>query len=414
MDNIKIYTDINQIVSNIQPQITLAIQNTLKDEALEYYATLTENEKRIKLAQYKQKFANYMNLLENNTSVALYLEAYEFVLEFRKFILGTLGTINYSFVLGYKPINSNSQVFMKTITLGQVDFLQLLKDKNGDIVGLKNDSGRLRFTSSFLQNLRRLIREIQEKGVKIEINPSCSSFSLINEDLGTRQNFSNGNLFKARINFLQRQYKAQTFYNFQLSVTKDISSKTGRNVFKFYIKRVNGNPDSSTVFSALGKYFSDEMTAKRQAVNQNFNISIDPSYPNVGNLTEMYILAKNRLNHGKNHFYPRQRVSGMTLFELWKQSKNNEPFYSGGDVLMNQIKSFLNSNPSLTSYGTIRKTIQNFYNALNKSSIKETKEQLSKLLLQKTSNSKSITEEERQLSQDIAQSFSKFFQDLTK
>ena len=43
---------------------------------------------------------------------------------------------------------------------------------------------------------------------------------------------------------------------------------------------------------------------------------------------------------------------------------------------MNQIKSFLGSNPSLTSYSTIRKTIERFYNALNSSSIAETKELL--------------------------------------
>jgi hypothetical protein len=61
----------------------------------------------------------------------------------------------------------------------------------------------------------------------------------------------------------------------------------------------------------------------------------------------------------------------MTLFELWNEVRTNrEPFYSGGDYLLNQIKSFLGSNPSLTSYSTIRKTIENFYNALNASSIK--------------------------------------------
>jgi hypothetical protein len=84
----------------------------------------------------------------------------------------------------------------------------------------------------------------------------------------------------------------------------------------------------------------------------------------------------------------------MTLFELWNEIRaNTEPFYSGGDYLMNQIKSFLGSNPSLTSYATIRKTIERFYNALNTSTIAETKDLLSKELLQENSESELITKE---------------------
>lgn len=81
---------------------------------------------------------------------------------------------------------------------------------------------------------------------------------------------------------------------------------------------------------------------------------------------------------------------------------------------MNQIKGFLGSNPSLTSYSTIRKTIEKFYNALNASSIAETKELLAKELLQENSKSELITKEQRELSQAIAESFARFFKDLTK
>ena len=151
----------------------------------------------------------------------------------------------------------------------------------------------------------------------IKIDSGCSSFILVNETLGTRQSFSSGKLFKARIDALQHQYKVQTFYQFELTVTKDISRKTGAEVFKYMTTRVNGNPESSSVFSAIGKYFSDEMTAKREAANKAFGVSIDLSYPNAGNLTELYITAKNRLNQGKNRFIPRKKVPGMTLFELW-------------------------------------------------------------------------------------------------
>lgn len=413
--DMKIETDINEITSIISSQLAPTIDNLLKTNVLNYYATMTEDEKKKKLIQYRQKFAEYKEILKNDISVKKYLQAYEFILEFRKFILGTLGDINYSFVISYKSAKSNSEVQLKTITLGKLNFLQLLKDKNGNIIGLKQDAGRLRFTTSFLQNLRKIIKEIEQKGMSIEINSSCSSFSLVNDDLGARENFDNGKIFKARIDFLQRLYKIQKFYQFQLSITKDITATNGKKVVEFYIKKVNGNPDSSTVFSALGKYFSDEMTAKRQALREANINSIDPKYPNAGNLTEMYILAKNRLNQGKNHFHPRKQIPGMTLFQLWNEVKSNrQPFYSGGDILMNQVKSFLGENPTLTTYNTIRNTINNFYNALNKNSIVEIKNELNKLLLQDSNNSKLITAEEKELSQAIAQSFTEFFKDLTK
>lgn len=408
-------TDVNGLSSTIFSQIAPTIENALKGNALEYYSKMTEEEKKKKLQKYKQRFAYYMNALINEVSVDLYFQAYEFILEFRQFILGTLGAINYSFVIKTNERGSNGSVFMKTLTLGQLDFLKLMKDKNGRVIGLSKSGGNLRFNTAFLRNLRQLIKNIQQTDMNIKIDSGCSSFILTNETLGTRQSFASGKLFKARIDALQHQYKVQTFYQFELTVTKDISKKTGAAVFKYDTIRVNGNPESSSVFSAIGKYFSDEMTAKKEITNETFGISIDPSYPNAGNLTQLYIVAKNRLNQGKNRFTPRKKVPGMTLFELWNEIRvNTEPFYSGGDYLMNQIKSFLGSNPSLTSYATIRKTIERFYNALNTSTIAETKDLLSKELLQENSESELITKEQRALSQAIAQSFAQFFEDLVK
>ena len=414
-NNITIINDTNENASVISSQIAPTVENALKNDTLEYYAKMTEEEKKKKLQKYKQKFAYYMNILVNETSVDLYFQAYEFILKFRQFILGTLGTINYSFVLKASQRGSNGSVFMKTLTLGQLDFLKLMKDENGKVIGLSQSGDNLRFSTAFLRNLRQLIKNIQHQGMNIKVDSGCSSFILTNETLGTRQSFASGKLFKARIDVLQHKYKVQTFYQFELTVTKDISRKTGAEVFKYNITKVNGNPESSSVFSAIGKYFSDEMTAKREAANETFGISVDPSYPNAGNLTELYIAAKHRLNQGKNRFTPRKKVPGMTLFELWNQIRaNTEPFYSGGDFLMNQIKSFLGSNPSLTSYSTIRKTIEKFYNALNASSIAETKELLAKELLQENSKSELITKEQKELSQAIAESFTRFFKDLTK
>lgn len=413
--NMTIYTDIDETASVISSKIAPTLEEVLNKDVLEYYAQMTEEQKKQKLLKYKEKFAEYLKILATETSVKTYFEAYEFILQFRKYILGELGSINYTFAIRANMGGSSGSVFMKTLTLGQLDFLKLIKDEKGNITGLSKSGDNLRFSSAFLSNLRKLIQNIEQEGMNVKVDSGCSSFILVNEDLGTRQSFSDGKLFKARISALQHQYKTQQFYHFEINATKDISRKTGAEVFKYFITRVDGNPNSSSVFSAIGKYFSDEMTSKREAVQSAYGVSVDPSYPNAGNLTQLYILAKNRLNNNKNHFYPRRSVSGMTLFELWNEVRaNTEPFYSGGDYLLNQIKSFLGSNPSLTSYSTIRKTIENFYNALNASSIKQTKDLLAKELLQKGSGSKMVTEEQKKLSQAIAESFAQFFKDLTK
>jgi hypothetical protein len=49
---------------------------------------------------------------------------------------------------------------MKTLTLGQLDFLKLMKDKNGKVIGLSESGGNLRFNTAFLRNLRQLIKNI--------------------------------------------------------------------------------------------------------------------------------------------------------------------------------------------------------------------------------------------------------------
>lgn len=58
---------------------------------------------------------------------------------------------------------------------------------------------------------------------------------------------------------------------------------------------------------------------------------------------------------------------------------------------MNQIKSFLGSNPSLTSYKAIRNSVDKFYQALNNTNIETVKQELSKLLLQNPSTSEKLT-----------------------
>ena len=45
---------------------------------------------------------------------------------------------------------------------------------------------------------------------------------------------------------------------------------------------------------------------------------ISPSFPSAGNFTELYIMAKSRLNGNKNKFQQRQEIRGATLLELWQ------------------------------------------------------------------------------------------------
>ena len=80
---------------------------------------------------------------------------------------------------------------------------------------------------------------------------------------------------------------------------------------------------------------------------------------------------------------------------------------------MEQIKSFLGSNPSLTSFSTIENTVQSFYNALNNDNLNEIKKSLSQLLLQKASVLSIITKEEKDMSEAITISFLEFFKNLT-
>jgi hypothetical protein len=59
----------------------------------------------------------------------------------------------------------------------------------------------------------------------ITINQHCSYFSLTNEIVGTKQDFTNGQLFKAKIDALQKNKANTRWYIFDIEVTKDISKK---------------------------------------------------------------------------------------------------------------------------------------------------------------------------------------------
>lgn len=416
MDNnsLSIQINNNNILNIVQPAIKQNITDILKNNLIDYYSNMTMEEKKEKLKIYKDQFKKIKDgFSTNQKSINYYFDAYQFILDFRKLMLGKLGEINYTFTWSVKERGKTGNVIIRTVTIGSEKFVNLLKDEKGNVVGLEDSNGNLRFNNTLLKRLKNELNNLQKEGLDITINQNCSSFSLINEIVGTKQDFTNGQLFKAKINALQKSRANTKWYIFDIEVTKDISRKEEKAVFKYNIKNVGGQPKSSSVFSAIGKYFADEMQTKRQLVQQNFDMSVDPSYPNAGNLTEMYISAKARLNEGHNNFKTRTSVPGRTLFELYNEIKaNTEPFYSGGDYLMEQIKSFLGSNPSLTSFATIEKTIQSFYNALNNDNFNQIKKALSQLLLQKSSTLNIMTKEEKEMSQAITKSFVQFFKDL--
>lgn len=261
------------------------------------------------LKNYKEGFSLYKDLLDSTDELAAYFDAYEFILQFRKFILGEeLGEINYTFVLKASESGKDGSVYMQTITLGSKDLLELIKDNNGAIKRLRRDGDNIRI-SGLVSVLKQQIKAIQNGGMNIKISTDCSAFSLVNEKLGTKQDFGNGKLFKTQIEALQRNKNAGTWYNFDYIINKDDSAEGENKVFSIEITNAHNSPESSSIFSALGKYFTDEMITKQSAA-AGIGISIDPKYPNAGNLTELYILAKARLNQGHNRFPQRSPVSG--------------------------------------------------------------------------------------------------------
>lgn len=373
------------------------------EDIKQYFSKVTVEEKKEKLQEYKKVFKDFSNKLSSNSDKSLidYFQAYEKILEFRQFILGDLGKINYLLVI------RNTKNEIRQITIGSQTFKDLIFDNENKIVGLSKDSGQIRFNINFKNKLIELIKN----EIEININNDCSSFNLINTKLGAKKQFLNGPIFKSYIQHLQ-SVKRRGRYNFTIDLVKDKSSKDEAAIFKYNIIKVQGNPASSSVFSALGKYFADEMAQKQSMKQSDTRNIIDPTYPNVGNLTELYILAKQRLNNKKNNFPKRRRVSGDTIFKLYNEVKSNtDPFYSGGDVLINQVKSFLGSLPSLTSFATIKKSINDFYKALNEDDYAKIEKKLEKLLLQQQSANK-ISKQEKNLSTAIFESFKNFFDDI--
>lgn len=393
------------------------IQQVLKNQGLDSYSEQTIQDKREVFLNYQREFKKYADLFKGN-GVALeeYLNAYELILKFRTCILGEAGKIDYLFI-----INKSKNVV--TIKLNSTTFSNLLLEKDSDnnlkYFELFEDS--IKFKPSFLSELRKAI-QINKKENKIQIEVDSNNYVLKDAVTNLSITGSSGSFFRRYL---------QALASGEARIKR--GKITGLNGYGFILKQVRINKESSrivtqksynsvkssSVFSAVGKFLRDEYDAKIYYYNNNnYDINmpppISPSFPSAGNFTELYIMAKSRLNGNKNKFQQRQGIRGAALLELWQQVKgNSDAFYTGGDYLDDQIKGFLGALPSLTSLTTIRNAINYFYEALEDiNDIEQMKIKLSKLLLQQPSSSKLRTEEETKLSNDLLQEFNSFFQNF--
>ena len=420
-----------EIQQIIQSQTSPAIQKVLSTSALEQYSQKTQKEaKEIlqKLILYKNRFLWQREQLKKEVPLETYLSAYEFILQFRKFILGEeLGTINYTFIV--TTYEKQSGYTVHNVKLSAEQFSKIISSYGGKFF-LFGDS--IKFPSQLQTDLKKAIQIAKNPEKKASFSNKHfpfdvkigNEFSFTDEETGIKIRCSNKNFF---ISYLQSLASAKG----RISMNKRHQIK-GTNGYYFLLEHhgeriittnARGAVLSSSIFSAVGKYLKDEFDAKTKyySMQQSSSDKLKPpSYPNAGNFTELYIVAKSRLNKGKNKFEgSQQKVSGKDLFELYKQVKSNtDAFYTGGDYLTDQIKGFLGALPSLTSLKTIKNAVENFYQALkdveeNIKNIDHIKKELSKLLLQDESTSKSITDAQKKLNKDLVAAFEKFFSNLT-
>lgn len=374
--------------------------------------TLDENLKNVKpdivnffVSQTKEKIKSYEDFLYLKSQVQKYyhdfadktgnqvpletcFKAYELLLDIRKFFLGDLGEINYSILWSYKEKNGNAKIYDMIISHKMFRDLLLNEDKDAKnmILGLnKSSEGNIRMDTTLLASLQEILFQLQKKGVDFTVDNNFSNFSIHNDIVGRSQDFNNANLFKAAIENAEKRPSKYAHYKFKMDVKLsqkyDEKKEKMKDIFHYTIKEVSGRPRSSSVFSAIAKYAADEKVAKEQKVFDTYNKEIQGSI-NTGVLTEIYKLAKDILNNGHNHFQPKRYISGKTMYDIFKEVKgNSDPFYMGGDILTDQIKSFLGSLPSLTSFTTIKNGITKFYDAFNKKDLSNMKNELTQILI---------------------------------
>lgn len=398
---------IQNIIANILKERTKEI---ISKEAPTYFAFKTQEVLKTKkaLEDLKNQVKSMNNFLKNGeVPLEKYFEAYELLLDVRKFFLGEKGEIDYSILFSRKE---NQEANIYNIIIDHKTFRQLLFNEQNVLQGIKFQGESLRFDQSMLtSSLKKIIDTLKSQGINCSVAGGGSFFRLINENVGKSKDFKDGKFFKEQIEFAKKRVGARYIFDIDIEASK----KDGKDVFSYIFNKVEGSPMSSSVFSAIGKYAADQIEAKEAAFESQLNIQKNVSISS-GHLTEIYILAKDRLNQGKNRFPERRRVyaSGSNgLFNIFAQVRSNsDSFYSGGDYLTEQIKSFLGSAPSLTTIKTIRNGIQNIDNSLSQPNLEEIKKSLLNQIVKKQNN---LMQAENQLAKELTQTLLSFQLDKT-
>lgn len=174
MDNISIITDKEEIKKQVVNDFSKKIYEELIEGASSEFAKIISSDEKIKkLNKWKEQFEIQKKQLENSTQLDDYLKAYEFILDFRKYLLGDIGQIFYKFL-----VQTDNNI-IKTIYMNNEAFKTLLFSK--DIHAVENFKGNIRFTNVFRQQLLNL----KDEGVDISLNENQTAFCLTN--INTKQ-----------------------------------------------------------------------------------------------------------------------------------------------------------------------------------------------------------------------------------
>ena len=394
----KVDIDEKRIQSTITTTIHSQVFPVLKKQAPSYFAEESQKKKK-EFENLKKKILSF-SLGERK--VQNYFQAYEIILDVRQFFLGEKGTIDYTILFSTKGRGKEGEASIHEITIDRKTFSELMLSKDGEKF-LKESGGNIRFTKAFVSKLKQMANNIEaQDGFSFKITDN--NFKVVNEIIGKSRDYKGADLFKKQIE-RQTKLKEGDRYVFEINLEKVTSTKDEKDILSYKIRGVNGGDDSQSIFSAIGKYTADEIEAKNSIINEGgFNTQV--YIPNRGNLSEIYSLAKMKLNNDKNKFGSngeKRFISGQNLFPIYAQVLGNiDPFYSGGDILSTQIKSFLGSCPSLTSFSTIEKTLKSFQKILSKDNLDDIYIDLQKKLIKKE-NENAILKEENELSKDLTE-----------
>lgn len=403
----KIEIDEKGIQTIMTPTIHSQVFPVLKKQVPSYFAEKSQKKKK-EFENLKKKILSF-SLGERK--VQNYFQAYENILDIRQFFLGEKGNIDYTILFSTKERGNEGSASIHEITIDRKTFSELMLSKDGEKF-LKESGGNIRFTRAFVSKLKQMANNIEtQDGFSFKITDN--NFKVVNEIIGKSRDYKGADLFKKQIE--RQKNRAGDRYDFIITVEKATKGKKGEDILSYSISEVKNGAKSSSIFSAIGKYSADELIAKNEIVAQgNFNTKV--YIPNRGNLSEIYSLAKKKLNNDKNEFGSGQKeyrfISGKDLFPIYAQVLGNiDPFYSGGDILSTQIKSFLGSCPSLTSFSTIEKTLESFQKILSKDNLDDIHADLQKKIIQEE-NENAILKEENELSKELTKELAKNIQML--